>query len=603
MRVQLGLFLIIFLLQACSGGQSEGAKTSPIKNTEAPATDQSSMRFSLSGQHYIVAFPQGGIDPARAYKLLLAFHGSGQSEQGMQSMTQLETLSDEYIVVYPKSQEVEWDEGCGCNIASRLGAKDVNFVVQLVEKMHREYNLLEGENYAVGYSQGGLFSQNMLCKHSEIFRAVVSVGAPMSEQLGRTCQISEPTHFMLVQGTADSVLPYTGSIDEHFPLLSAPEAIEVIAEQNGLDLDYTEAQYNVSVTERVYQSEQGVTNKLISIRDAEHQWSFSHYDTAKAVLDFFKEHSQYPLMTGSALYTIDSKRYHVRSLGDDTAAGDIVILPGANRFFHSDSAWAALIQPLLAKHSRVHVIDKLGSAWSSSSDTPSQASFAADLPDLLAVLEVEKVTLLSFANANLTTLMYLAEPNPDIDINGVVWVDPDVIMAHSIQLYQSGPVAELRAYPEIFLEHVAAGNWSDKSMERVAIERAEIESLIPDIYQEDMDWIYYDLVANQRTDIDKQVTRIKEMMSYHDDLETVSHLNLALSVPVSIIDGDFERHDIALASEGDRPALIKWQEEGSFWSQSLANDTGGHYYPLQNTSHQLFFEHPDTVIDAVLILH
>ncbi|MBQ4838162.1 alpha/beta hydrolase [Pseudoalteromonas luteoviolacea] len=602
MRIRFGLFMCVWLLQACSSGEEKHSEPHNANNA-SHESEQSVTRLTLDGHHYVIGLPEAGLNPHKAYKLLLAFHGSGQSEVGMQSMTRFETFSDEYIVVYPKSKEVEWDEGCGCNIAARLKANDVNFVVKLIEKMHQEYNLLEGENYAVGYSQGALFSQNMLCKHSALFKAVASVGAPMSEQLSISCKITEPTHYLQIHGTADQVLPYDGMYDDNFPLISSPRAIELIAAQNKLNPDYTDIELSKSVKARVYQSEAGIHNSLVSIQSGGHQWAFSEYDTSREVLSFFSQHSQYPFAEGSALYTLDGQNYHVRTLGNENAAGDIVILPGANKFFHSDSAWAALIQPLLAQHSRVHVIDRLGSAWSSMTDTPSLARFAADLPSLLTLLEIEKVTFLAFANANLTTLMYLADPNPDVFVNGLVWADPDILTAHSVELYQSGSVAELRAYPALFIEHVDAGNWTEKTMQRLAIERAEIAALIPANYQSNMDWAYYDLVSQQRLEVEKQVTRIKEMMSYHDDLNTASVLESAITVPVSIIDGDFESHDIDLAHEDEKSALIKWQQEGVAWSKAIAYKTGGIYYPLNNASHQLFFEHPDTVIEAVLAIH
>ena len=586
-------------LQAC-GSQSH--PTENVELNETPEETSSGLHLSLGDRFYTLAFPEGGVKEGKAYKLLFAFHGSGGTEKRMQRMTRFELLSDDYLVIYPKSKEVEWDEGCECNIAHRLGAKDVEFIVQLIDKMHAEYNLLEGENYAVGFSQGGLFSQNMLCKFSEKFQAVASVASPMSDRLSSMCSISDPTSYMLVQGTADRVLPYQGLVHHNFGLISAPKAVELITSQTIPDAIVSESTLSERVTEKLYRSstDTKLLSKLVSIDGGGHAWSFENYSTSNQLLDFFNQSSAYALPEYSALYTVNTKNYHVRSMGKQTEKGDVVILSGANKFFHSDSAWASLVQPLLAEHARVHVIDRLGNAWSSDAEEPSFKQLAADLPELLSLLDIKKVTFLSFANSNLATLMYLHNPNPEIQVNGIVWADPDILLPHSIAQYQSGAVAGLRKYKSEYVEHVRGGNWTEKSRERIAIEREEIVKLIPSNHQEKMDWVYYNQVTELRLQVENQVTRIKEMMNYHDDLNIAEPLQHNINVPISVIDGDFERLDIANATEEEKPGLIKWQQEGTQWSKGIANKTQGKYYVLENASHQVFFEHPDTVVKATL---
>lgn len=92
------------------------------------------------------------------------------------------------------------------------------------------------------------------------------------------------------------------------------------------------------------------------------------------------------------------------------------------------------------------------------------------------------------------------------------------------------------------------------------------------------------------------------MMNYHDDLNAAESLQHNINVPISVIDSDFERLDIATADDEFKAGLIKWQQEGMQWSKDMAHKTQGKYYALSNASHQVFFEHPDTVIQAVLEL-
>lgn len=109
------LLLVILNLAACG---SQNSRTNTLQGEQVTAKNC----FELNGHFYTLGLPTSGITDGKAYKLLLVFHGSGGSDLAMQSMVRFESLSDDYIVVYPKSKEVEWDEGCERNIAHRLSA-------------------------------------------------------------------------------------------------------------------------------------------------------------------------------------------------------------------------------------------------------------------------------------------------------------------------------------------------------------------------------------------------------------------------------------------------------------------------------------------------
>lgn len=85
-----------------------------------------------------------------------------------------------------------------------------------------------------------------------------------------------------------------------------------------------------------------------------------------------------------------------------------------------------------------------------------------------------------------------------------MWADPDILLPHSIAQYQSGIVAALRKYKNEYIEYVSAGNWTEKSAERIAIEREEIAMLILFSHQQKMDWAFYDKVTEQRLKVASQ---------------------------------------------------------------------------------------------------
>ena len=190
---QFRLIFILFaiMLTACGGGSK--STTGTVVTPGGGTTNN----VILGSRSYILALP-AGFEADKAYKLLLAFHGSGGSSAGMQQLAGFEQLSGDYILAYPQSEQVEWNEGCGCNIAHRLGADDLGFVDQVIADIAKKYRLQPGEVYAAGFSQGGLFTQNLACNRSEVFKAVAVVAAPMSKQLAEDCYPSQPVSVMMV---------------------------------------------------------------------------------------------------------------------------------------------------------------------------------------------------------------------------------------------------------------------------------------------------------------------------------------------------------------------------------------------------------------------
>ena len=223
------LLAITCFISGCNGSSKT---TSPSVNIPLPENIES---VNLQDRKYYIAKPEKNFSPQKSYKLLLAFHGSGQSAKGMQEMVKLEQDSNNYLVVYPQSKVEEWNEGCDCNKPHRLGIDDLGFVENVVKDIKDDYNIIDDELYAVGFSQGALFTQNLMCNSELKFKAIASIAAPMSQQLSESCQIENNTNYLLVQGEADTVLPYQGNAGGNFALIGSEQAIDLIAKQNNIE--------------------------------------------------------------------------------------------------------------------------------------------------------------------------------------------------------------------------------------------------------------------------------------------------------------------------------------------------------------------------------
>lgn len=585
-----------WLISGCNGSVKTSSTSS---NATLPPNLES---VAIQDRKYYIAKSEAGLNPNKSYKLLLALHGSMQGAISMQEMAILESEANNYLVVYPQSKVEEWNEGCNCNKPHRLGVDDLGYIENIVKDIKEDYNILEDELYAVGFSQGGLFAQNLMCNSQLQFKAIATIAAPMSKQLSESCQIENDTNYLIVQGKKDTVLPYQGQPNGNFALISSEQAIDLIAKQNNIE---TEAELTSTdkMEQRVYQNDEHI-NKLVAIEDGQHSWSFVDYNTTKEVIAFFDSVSSKAMDAQSSLYRVDtdegSKEVHVRSMGLNHQGPAVILLSGFNKNYHADSAWFALLQPLIAKTHRVHVIERLGNGFSSLSDKPSYTSFAPLLEQTLKHLGEQEIIMVSYASSNLLSQAWYNLPDTSTTaVKGMVWIDPDVLLPHSIAHYQDYPVSWFRQVEEHLIPHIEAGKWTERTLGKLEAERTEHQALVSDKYANDVDWSYYDAISQSRASIDKQIIRAREVINYHDDLNTVSEFEITDAVPITIIDTDFELKEIENAEPEYVEGLTKWHQEGTQWSQMIAKRSHGQYIPLENSSHMVTFQHPEAIIEAI----
>lgn len=592
---QFRLIFILFaiMLTACGGGSK--STTGTVVTPGGGTTNN----VILGSRSYILALP-AGFEADKAYKLLLAFHGSGGSSAGMQQLAGFEQLSGDYILAYPQSEQVEWNEGCGCNIAHRLGADDLGFVDQVIADIAKKYRLQPGEVYAAGFSQGGLFTQNLACNRSEVFKAVAVVAAPMSKQLAEDCYPSQPVSVMMVIAKDDGVLPYYGMFHPNFALISAEAAIRLFSLRNRSLPEPIKRSLSNQVELTAYTN--GVEKaELYAINKGGHQWQFSGFNTSAEVLRFFAELNKPTLPQGSQRVEVAGQSYHVRSLGQSTTGPALILLAGPNQNYHSDSAWYSLLQPMLAQQYRVHAIDRLGNAWSDTDPELSYQRFAKDLPAIISALGEQNIVLVAFASSSISARLLLQQDNPGFTTQGLLLIDPDIPLSQSVANYSGYPVDWYQANLAALLPHLAEGHWTQRTADKLATERQQVAQLVPAAYQHLMDWQYFDLVQQQRLLLGHQQSRAREIANYANDLQLYSELELLTSVPVTIIDTDFELAEIA-KNPDQAASYQQMRAEAAQWGQRQAEVSGGHYIAVNQQEHLLMLQQPEQIMQALLLM-
>jgi polyhydroxybutyrate depolymerase len=147
-----------------------------------------------------------------ALPLLLALHGHGGDGQGMERLTHLNTFADQhsFIVVYPDGYQKSWADGRGATEADQAHVDDVGFLSTLIDTLASQYKVDRSRVYVTGISNGGFMTDRLACDLADKIAAAAAVAAPMPTNLADRCAPKRPMPYLLMQGTADPLVPAQG---------------------------------------------------------------------------------------------------------------------------------------------------------------------------------------------------------------------------------------------------------------------------------------------------------------------------------------------------------------------------------------------------------
>jgi polyhydroxybutyrate depolymerase len=211
-RSLLALAGLALVTLACSRG---GVSTPPIVH-DYTAT----LRFAGLTRTYLVHLPHT-YDGTHMLPLVLAFHGSGGTGPGMAALTNLNNAAEDngFMAVYPDAINHEWSFG---KLPALGGIDDVGFISALLDTLGTSLKLDPKRVYATGLSDGGFFAALLACQRADRIAALAEVGATMSTLQAEVCAPSHPMPALLIHGTADPVVAFSGGSKSGISLLSAP---------------------------------------------------------------------------------------------------------------------------------------------------------------------------------------------------------------------------------------------------------------------------------------------------------------------------------------------------------------------------------------------
>ena len=177
--------------------------------------------------------------------ILFHLHGGGGTGKATPRLTyqRFNKIADRegFIVVYPDAIAKNWNDGRTENLKpENVGVDDVGFIVAIINRLKNEYNIDSSKIFTTGMSNGGFMSSRLLCDRADLFRGGAVLTASLSVDYFAKCDPQRPVAVLVMNGTDDPIVPYTGGVVRLFKwgksrgkILSNDDYIQFWKEKNG----------------------------------------------------------------------------------------------------------------------------------------------------------------------------------------------------------------------------------------------------------------------------------------------------------------------------------------------------------------------------------
>src|SRR5262245_61610708 len=272
----------------------------------APAVRAQTQQLVVDGQPRVfVLYRPRGTEPRPTVIML---HGAGSNAAKEANAPGLGQLAPQngFVVVFPEGRGGRWNHlppGKEATAFVELAFKDaggalddVKFLKLLVADLVRRGVSDPKRIYLVGRSAGGLMTLRMACDEARLFAGIGLLITGMSEPQGAVCRPAKPLPVLMLNGTADQLIPYgAGTVGTPgrgiFAVWPAERLVEFLRRLNGCTDPVQPSVVAVQSREQIYlERSAGCTGAPIEfyrVAGGGHTANPTGLDVSQALLTFF----------------------------------------------------------------------------------------------------------------------------------------------------------------------------------------------------------------------------------------------------------------------------------------------------------------------------
>jgi polyhydroxybutyrate depolymerase len=208
--------------------------------------------------------------------LVLAFHGWLGTGQAMARLTGLSAHADRrrLAVAYPQGLGRSWNSGTGAGYADRHDVDDVGFVSALIDRLLEEIPVDKSRIYAVGMSNGAVFTHRLGCTIAAQLTGIATVAGSLASRVAEACRPERPLSVLQIHGAADATVPLEGGMIRFNggEVLSAVDSIRHWARRARCPAAPVSTVLAEGVTSQFARCASGAAIELVVIEEAGHVW-------------------------------------------------------------------------------------------------------------------------------------------------------------------------------------------------------------------------------------------------------------------------------------------------------------------------------------------
>ncbi len=150
----------------------------------------------------------------RPAPLVIVLHGNLQTGADMATRTAWPQVArrEHFSVAFPDGLNRAWADLRKHHMARTppAGTDDVGFIAALIDKLVEDGVADPRRVYVTGISNGGAMAMRLVCERADLFAAAAPVIINLSGEQAAACHPSRPVPLLLMNGTADPLIPYEG---------------------------------------------------------------------------------------------------------------------------------------------------------------------------------------------------------------------------------------------------------------------------------------------------------------------------------------------------------------------------------------------------------